>query len=83
MNTYIKGKDGDPDVLISRYAAAQRLGITALMLKAWVENRARIANQKRGSRRNRGAMKGKESRMEKTLFEEFKESRKVGKAIGC
>jgi len=34
LNTYIKGEDGDLDVLISRYAAAQRLGITGPMLKA-------------------------------------------------
>jgi len=34
-NTYIKGKeDGDPDVLISRYAAAKRLGITSTMLRS-------------------------------------------------
>ena len=83
LNTYIKGEDGDLDVLISRYAAAQRLGITGPMLKAWIENRTRIANQKRGSQRSRSATKSKESRLEKTLFEEFKEGRKVGKAIGC
>jgi hypothetical protein len=53
------------------------------MLKDWIENRVCIANQKRGSRQSRGATKGKESRLEETLFEEFKEGRKVGKAIGC
>ena len=32
-NTYVKGKkDGDLDVLITRYAAAKRLGITSTML---------------------------------------------------
>jgi hypothetical protein len=49
MNIYIKGKDIDEDVLITRYTAAKRLGITPTMLKSWVQNRASIANQKRGS----------------------------------
>lgn len=84
LNTYVKGKkDGDPDILITRYAAAQRLGITSTMLKSWVQNRARIANQKRGSRQNRNASKGKEDKMEQTLFKEFTEARKVGKAVGA
>ena len=34
LNTYIKGEDGDPDVLITPYAAAKRLGITQTMLKS-------------------------------------------------
>jgi hypothetical protein len=55
-NTYVKGKGhGDIDVPITRYAAAQRLGITSTMLQDWTRNRARIANQKRGSRRGRMA----------------------------
>jgi hypothetical protein len=33
LNTYIKGKDGDLDVLITRYVAAKRLRITLTMLK--------------------------------------------------
>jgi hypothetical protein len=49
LNTYIKGKDRDPDVLILRYTAVQRLGITRPMLKSWIQNRVCIANQKRGS----------------------------------
>jgi hypothetical protein len=44
-NTYVKGKGhGDVDVLITRYAAAKRLGITSTMLRDWTRNRARIAN---------------------------------------
>jgi DNA-binding transcriptional regulator YdaS (Cro superfamily) len=50
LNTYVKGKeDRDLDILITRYAAVKRLGITSTMLKSWVQSRARIANQKRGS----------------------------------
>ena len=52
-NTYIKGKDGEADVIISRYAAAKRLGITLTMLRNWTRYRARIAKQKRGSRQSR------------------------------
>jgi hypothetical protein len=44
-NTYIKGKeDGDLDVLITRYAAAQRLRITSTMLRNWIRNKVLIAN---------------------------------------
>ena len=84
-NTYIKGKkDRDPDVLISRYAAAKKLGITSTMLRSWTRNRACIANQKKGSRRGRiGIIKGREDKMERALFEEFKKARKVGKAVGA
>jgi hypothetical protein len=81
-NTYIKGKkDRDLDVLIPRYAAAKRLGITLTMLRNWIRNRACIANQKRGSQRSRIAQKGREDKMERALFEEFKEARKLGKAV--
>ena len=38
MNTYIKGKDTNEDVLITRYTAAKRLGITPTMLKNWIKN---------------------------------------------
>jgi hypothetical protein len=84
-NTYVKGKkDGDLDVLITRYAAAKRLGITSTMLRNWTRNKLCIANQKRGSRRRRNStIRGKEHRMEQALFEEFKEARKVGKAVGA
>ena len=51
------------------------------MLKAWIENRTRIANQKRGSQQNRNALKGKEDKMEQTLFKEFTKARKVGKVV--
>jgi hypothetical protein len=83
-NTYIKGKgDGDVDVLILRYAAAKRLGITSTMLRDWTRNRARIVNQKRGSRRGRRATKGREDKMEQALFKEFQQARQLGKAIGA
>jgi hypothetical protein len=81
-NTYIKGKgDGDLDELISRYAAAKRLGITSTMLRNWTRNRDRIANQKRGSRQGRITTKGQEDKMEQALFKEFQQARRVGKAI--
>jgi len=72
-NTYKKAKkEGDPEEVISRYAAARRLGITTTMLRKWIRNRAIIANQRRGSRRNRAVNnKGKEHLMEKMLFKEF------------
>jgi hypothetical protein len=84
-NTYIKGKkDGDSDVHISRYAAAKRLGITLTMLRNWTRNKARIASQKRASRRGRIVnTKGKEHEMEQVLFKEFQQARKQGKAVGC
>jgi hypothetical protein len=45
-NTYVKGKkDGDPDELITRYAAAARLGITSTMLRDWIRTRVHIAKQ--------------------------------------
>jgi hypothetical protein len=35
LNTYVKGKeDRDLNILITKYAAAQRLGITSTMLKS-------------------------------------------------
>jgi hypothetical protein len=82
-NTYVKAKkDGEPDKLIPRYAAAKKLEITSTMLRSWTQNKARIANQRKGSWRGRfRATKGREDRMERSLFEEFKEARKVGRAI--
>jgi hypothetical protein len=78
----MKGKkDGHPNVPISRYAAAKRLGITSTMLRSWTKIRARIANQKRSSWQSRIAMKGGEDKMERALFTEFKEGRMLGKAI--
>ena len=61
-NTYVKGKgDKDPDKLITRYAAAKRLGITSTMLREWTRNRAKIASQMKASRRGRvGNTKGRE-----------------------
>ena len=84
-NTYKKAKkEGDPEEVISRYAAARRLGITTTMLRKWIRNRAIIANQRRGSRRNRAVNnKGKEHLMEKMLFKEFQDARKLGKAVRC
>jgi hypothetical protein len=84
-NTYVKGeKDGEPDKLISRYAAVKRLGITSTMLRSWTQNKARITNQKKGSRRGRfRTTKGREDKMERALFTKFKEARKVGKGVGC
>jgi hypothetical protein len=69
-STYRKGKkDGDPDRRITRYAAAKRLGITTTMLRTWIRNRALIASQKKGSRRNRTHnTKGKEHEMEQVLY---------------
>jgi hypothetical protein len=53
------------------------------MLRNWTRNKVLIANQKRGSRQSRiGGYKGKEDRMERGLFAEFKAARKTGKAIG-
>jgi hypothetical protein len=44
-NKYVKGKkDGDLDVLITRYTAAKRLGITSTMLRNWTRNKLCIAN---------------------------------------
>jgi hypothetical protein len=74
-------EDRDLDILITRYVAAKRLEITSTMLKSWVQSRARIVNQKRGSRQNRNALKGKEDKMEQTLFKEFTKARKVGKVV--
>jgi transposase-like protein len=69
-STYRKGKkDGDPDKKITRYAAAKRLGITTTMLRTWIRNRAIIASQKKGSRRNRTYnAKGKEDEIERALY---------------
>jgi len=84
-NTYIKGKkDGDPDVRITRYAAAKRLGITTTMLRSWTRNRSRIASQKRASRQGKAVnTKGKEHKIEQVLFNKFQQARKQGKSIGC
>jgi hypothetical protein len=54
------------------------------MLRNWIKYRALIANQKRGSRRIRAVnTKGKEHLLEKVLFKEFQDARKLGKAVGC
>jgi len=84
-NTYIKGKkDGDLDKAITKYAAAARLGITLAMLRDWIRNKVRIANQRRASWRSRDTIaKGREHKMESELYKEFKQARKQGKAVGC
>ena len=77
-------KEGEPNKLISRYAAAKRLGITSTILRDWTRNRVCIADQKKGSRRGRfSTNKSKEDKMEMALFEEFKEVRKRGKLVGA
>ena len=86
LNTYKKGKkDRDLDKPITRYRAAKRLGIATTMLRGWIRNKTEIASQKKGSQRARNAYtnKGKEHYMEQVLYKEFKEARKLGKAVGC
>jgi hypothetical protein len=85
LNTYVKGKKpGERLVRISRYQAAKTLGITTTMLRTWTRNRARIADQRKRSRRARIAPpKGKEPDMEHALYRKFEERRRTGKVIGA
>ena len=85
LNTYTRGKTlEDPPKLITRYKAAAKLKITTTMLRDWIRNRIRIADQKKGSRRAKPHLrKGKEPIMEHALFKQFEEARGMGKAVGC
>jgi len=54
------------------------------MLRNWIRNRAKIAGQKKASRRaQEGNTKGKEHKIEQLLFKEFQEARQQGKAVRC
>ena len=69
-NTWIKGKKpSDPMRRMKPYEAAKRLKITQTMLKSWSKNRARIAAQKKHSRRAAcKTLRAREPDMEHALF---------------
>jgi hypothetical protein len=51
------------------------------MLRSWTQNRTCIAEQKRGLQQSRIAQKGRENIIKVALYKEFREGRKLGKAI--
>ena len=68
--------------LISKYAAANNLGITTTMLRKWIESSSSIAAQPKGKRKDSKAMGVcKEPELERRLLELFMEARNTGRKI--
>jgi hypothetical protein len=54
------------------------------MLRTWIRNRVRIANQKKASQQGRVVLlKSKEPEMELALYRKFEDGWRVGKSIRC
>lgn len=67
---------------ISKYAAAQQLGITTKMLRDWIKHKLDIESHVMGTRKNRTRNTTcQEPEMESRLLEQFKEARKAGLKI--
>jgi len=80
--TYKHDADGSPK-LISRYRAAQNLGITDTMLYKWQKDRSLIESSSEGTRKNRphggGGAAEQANELEVRLGELFGEARRGGK----
>lgn len=80
-STYITKKNGSKK-LISRYEAAKRLKLDEITLKRWIENRHKIASQRRNSRRGvNNPKRGQEDALELRLYASFKAARALGRQI--
>ena len=78
--TWFQKEDGSLHPL-SKYQAAQNLGITPIMLKNWIGNEQVILNQTRGSRRRFYRREAKFPEHDKLLYKEFEEARGLGRQI--
>ena len=78
--TYKVLNDGSLKI-ISRYAAAQNLGITTKMLRDWIKKQQDIMALSGGTRKNRTHSDYQEPEMEVQLLEMFKTARKAGRKI--
>ena len=77
--TWITKKDGSLE-LISRWKAAQNLGITDNMLKDWIAHQTNIEMLLKGGCK-RHESKPLEPQLEASLMREFKEARQAGRSI--
>jgi hypothetical protein len=68
-------------VPLSNYKAADKLGITPIMLSNWIKNRHQILRQRKGSRRARGPPAGREEKMEIELHKLLEDARGIGRQI--
>ena len=66
---------------LSRYTAARKLGITSGMLCMWIKNRDKIANGKKGTRKQILGQQAQQSKMEERLNELFREKRVTSRQI--
>ena len=79
--TWMTDKNGSSKP-ISKYAAAQQLGITTKMLKNWIKHRLDIESLMVGTRKNQSCnITCQEPEMESRLLELFKEARTAGLKI--
>ena len=66
---------------LSRYTAGRKLGITSGMICMWIKNRDKIANGKKGTRKQILAQQAQQPKMEERLNELFREKRVIGRQI--
>jgi hypothetical protein len=80
-STYVTDKDRSKK-LISRYEAAKRMDLDDATLKRWIEDRHKIASQRRNSRRGINKCKrGQEDTLELKLYASFKSARALGRQV--
>lgn len=85
LTTVVTNRKGTSK-LVTVYMAAKNLGISYQLMKKWIQDKDKISEQKKGSKRGDGSgerQQGYEHEMEVELMRLFTEARHTGRGIGA